>query len=55
MFDEKLASSMEELGERLFSRGTIEDVFFFDPHPGQPALLCGQGIILASKFLLLCE
>ena len=51
MFDEQLASSVKQLGQRHLAFRRIKDVFLVDLHPRQRATLRGQLIAQACEFL----
>jgi hypothetical protein len=55
VFDEKLAASVEQLGQRHFAIRPIENIFLVDLHPRQRPAFRGQLIAQPSQFLLPLE
>ena len=53
MFDDQLATSVEEIGERLFALRTIEQVILLDLDPRQRAPLGAQLIAQPREFFFL--
>src|ERR1700733_7333751 len=55
MLQEELAATVEQLRERDFSLGTVEDVFLFDTHPGQCTLFGAELVAQFRERLFLGE
>jgi hypothetical protein len=55
MIDDQLAAAVEELGERPFALGRIENVLLLDLHPRQRASLGSNEIAHAGECLLALE
>ena len=55
MIDDELAATVEEIGERLLSMRTVEDIRLLDTYPGQRTALGGQFVVLAHEVLLACQ
>ena len=55
MVDDQLASSAEQIGQRLFSAGAIEDVFLLHFFPRQFAALAAELIAQTGELLLSCQ
>src|SRR5262245_58436279 len=53
VFDEQLAASIEQIGERYLPLRRIEDILFLNLHPGQFTALATQFVALSRELLFL--
>jgi hypothetical protein len=53
VLDEELAAAVEQLGQRHFARGPVEDIGFFNLHPRQRSALFRQPVAKPRELLLL--
>src|SRR3979490_3116715 len=55
MIDDQLATSLEEIAERLLAVGRVENVVLLDLHPRQLASLGAHLVTEPGEFLLLAQ